>query len=396
MTLGLYIHIPFCAKICHYCDFAKSARYDGELVSSYFDKLNQHLKAVKTLLRPEFPELVSVYFGGGTPSLFTDELARLIDGTSDWLTSQSEVTIEVNPEHAEPDALKFWRRAGVNRVSLGIQSFDAGGLSVLTRTHSEKRGRDAILKSLAEFTNVNADLIFGWPGQTAASWERDLAICQELKVPHISLYSLSFEGNTVFARRNERGLMAAMPEELEERLYRIAQVNLSRTHHQEEVSNFAQMGAAAVHNNLYWTNAPYIGLGIGAHGYLKLPEFEPIGLRYSYSNQWKRFMAGQSLSDSLDGFLSASHAAVETRSLNDWLLERVWTGLRTPAGLDIKGVFMTTGIKFWPTPVVQEGLARGSLDLTDGILRLNPVEWFRESAWTQEVSRSFPADEALI
>ena len=188
---------------------------------------------------------------------------------SSYLDASSEITIEANPEHITEEKLKIWRDVGFNRLSLGVQTFNETGLKFLTRTHNEKSARASIELAMKHFSNVNADLIYGWSGQSEQTWLRDLEIMTAIRLQHVSLYSLTYEPATVIGRRKERGLIVPDTDERLAAYYDTAKTQLKKAGYlHEEISNWHTAGNEAFHNNLYWTAQNYIGVGLGAHGYL--------------------------------------------------------------------------------------------------------------------------------
>ena len=184
--ISLYLHIPFCEHLCHYCDFAKTANFSGTNVTAYFDFLQQKLSKWHQELGA--PQIKTVFIGGGTPSLFAHEYQKIANYIRPFLSDQYEWTIEANPAHINESFLKIWRDCGINRLSLGVQSFDPQGLTFLTRKHSNSMAISAIEKSQKYFENLSIDLIYGWPEQTIESCQNDLDIINKYQIPHISAY----------------------------------------------------------------------------------------------------------------------------------------------------------------------------------------------------------------
>ena len=392
MPLGLYIHIPFCSAICHYCDFAKTALFDTAGVANYFGALERHLKpwlaaAADAGLMP----LTSIFFGGGTPGLFTDELAPLLALARPHLAANAEISLEANPDNVTDAALSSWRDLGFNRLSIGIQTFSPRGLRFLTRTHGEATAADALGRALRFLPNTNADLIYGWPEQTLENWLADLARCIQLGVPHLSLYHLTYEPRTPIGRRQLRGRIERQTDEEQAELYEAAATTLSQAgYEQDEVSNWARTGFTCAHNWLYWRTQPYLAIGAGAAGFIPLPD-APWGARFRYPAQTAAFSRlATPHSGSLATVLMSSGAAVEERGSTEWLLEYVACGLRTREGIDILKAEAMTGLRLRPRPVLAEGIARGLvLKTRGGRLELHPSEWLRETAWSTEVAMSF-------
>ena len=268
--LSLYLHVPFCTVKCAYCDFNSYAGLEG-LAPAWERALVEELRrwAPAVSDRP----VPTVFFGGGTPSLLTGEsVARILNGVRDSyaLQAEAEITLEANPESVQAERLAAYRAAGVNRVSVGVQSLDAKELHFLDRLHSAAQARAAVvLAQEAGFENVSADLIYGLPGQLMATWQRTLEGVLTWGVQHLSCYALTVEEGTPLASRVARGevaepdadMAAAMSEWTEQRLE-------AAGFGQYEISNYARPGFEARHNLVYWRQGEYVGVGPGAHGFI--------------------------------------------------------------------------------------------------------------------------------
>jgi oxygen-independent coproporphyrinogen-3 oxidase len=389
--LGLYIHVPFCSRICHYCDFAKSANFNEDHVQKYFAILSRQVKMIIERLPPE-QKFTSVYFGGGTPGLFTKEYEFLLSTILSSTIPNAEVTIEVNPLNVTKENTKIWRALGFNRISLGLQSFQDEGLKSLTREHSREQGLTAVRIAAEDFSLVNGDLIYGWSGQTKEAWQKDLKDMVESGCGHISAYALTYEGNTPFARAERRGVMTACADDDLYEFYRMAQSFLGAYgYQQEEVSNWAKIGHEAAHNWLYWRGLRYVGLGCGAHGFVD--DGSKIGLRYSFDGDFRKYLKWQEGDlkgcSSLQQALASAGAILDTeRTLESWMLEYVGSSLRCRDGIDLN-LLQKQGFEFKPSPIVYEGLKRGDLVLKENqVLILKDTEWFRETSWAGSVCDS--------
>lgn len=379
--LGLYIHIPFCARLCHYCDFAKTANFDDGHVAQYFSTLNLQLKSWIERLGSDV-KFTSVFFGGGTPGLFTNDYQNIFDTLRPHLAADAEITLEANPHNIQLESLELWRNLGFNRLSVGVQSFDPLGLKALTRDHSAAEAIAALKLARTVFNNVNGDLIYSWPGQTMESWNKDLRQMVNLGVSHISLYALTFEGNTPFARANRRGKLPAAPDETQEEFYLQAKDILEDFGFEhEEISNWAKPGFSCRHNWLYWTASHFVGIGAGAHGFV--PSHESFGTRYSYPGDLRSY-----LRDCQNGSWSDGIVEDCDRGTSEWLMEYVGCGLRTRQGIDLKKI-TAIGWSFVPNPTVARALKEDILTLESDILRLRPQDWFRETSWSYQVLESF-------
>lgn len=275
-NVGLYIHIPFCRKRCLYCDFVTAAGQE-QLIPAYVDALEKEIEGISCGVPGEV-KIVSVYFGGGTPSLLPAEsVHRLMRHILSNFNVQrdAEVTLEVNPGTVKPDYFAQIRNSGVNRLSIGMQSGIDSELIRLGRIHTF----DEFLHTVTEvkkvgFQNFSFDLIYGIPGQTLESWERSLGKAVELEPSHLSLYSLTIEEDTPFGRMLAHGQIQMPDDDLMADMYELATDFLAaRGFQQYEISNWARPspnGAlmSSRHNLQYWRNLPYLGFGAGAHGSL--------------------------------------------------------------------------------------------------------------------------------
>jgi len=274
--LALYIHLPWCLKKCPYCDFNSHELKPGSAADSAAQQ-DRYVDAVIADLEASLPlvwgrRVISVFIGGGTPSLFSPEaIDRLLAAVRARLPLEAgcEVTLEANPGTFERERFKAFRAAGVNRLSVGVQSFDDAALQRIGRVHDGAQARAALAEAAEAFDTFNLDLMYALPGQDLAALARDLDTALAFKPPHLSIYHLTVEPNTVFANRPpvlpDDDLASDMLDLITERT---AGVGLQRY----EVSAFAQAGHRCVHNLNYWQFGDYLGLGAGAHGKLSFPE----------------------------------------------------------------------------------------------------------------------------
>lgn len=265
MSSHLYIHIPFCRSKCLYCDFYSLPR--TEVPWETF------LRAVTDEARSRRNELPSppdtIYVGGGTPSLMPPETAtELLHRMSEIFGARpEEITIELNPDNVTPEYAAALLEAGFNRFSMGVQSFDDALLRSIGRRHTAARADEAY-ESLLPSGNVSIDLMFGLPGQTFDSWQRDVERAIALRPKHISLYSLMLEEGTAMTRLVEAGKIQLPPQECSEEMYlHLCETLAASGYRHYEISNFALPGFESRHNTAYWHSAPYLGLGPGAHSY---------------------------------------------------------------------------------------------------------------------------------
>lgn len=330
-ALGVYIHLPFCERVCPYCDFAVVAARSLEV-----DVEARYTAALRTELerrRFDFPNrhLETLYFGGGTPSLFTPDsiavLIRSIDAAFGGGSKRVETTLELNPSTTEIERLPGFRSAGIDRLSIGIQSFDDTQLKRLGRAHRGETARETLRAvRRAGFENVSIDLIFGGPGQTLEDLQRDLDEIAEWSPEHVSTYELTYEPGTPFGRALAAGKMAFPDEDRAIRMIetietRLGEIGLERY----EISSYARPGRRARHNARYWQRQAVLGLGMGAHSAESRSERRPHGARRANPR-------------SLDAWLEAveSGASVgtdEELSVETARGEAVFLGLRQREGL---------------------------------------------------------------
>jgi oxygen-independent coproporphyrinogen-3 oxidase len=283
---GIYLHIPFCARICPYCDFNRYIHQE-HLIPAYVDALLAEIDLTHEPLGAIPAE--TIYFGGGTPSLLPPEaveriIARLHERFR--LAPDTEVTLEANPERLDAAKLAGFRSAGVNRISLGVQTEQAHGLRVLGRAHKPEVPQEALrLARAAGFDNLSLDFIFAWPGQTLDDWRRDLEIMSAWEPEHLSLYSLIVEPGTPFHDAVRRGKLTPPDDDAAADMYELAIEQLGAAGWQHyEVSNWARRpGLESRHNAIYWRNGEYLGLGAGAHGHV-------AGIRASNERLTQRYI----------------------------------------------------------------------------------------------------------
>ncbi|MED1602530.1 radical SAM family heme chaperone HemW [Alkalihalophilus marmarensis] len=279
MRTAAYIHIPFCEHICHYCDFNK-VFLKNQPVDEYIEALLQEMHMTINKAKPD--QLKTIYVGGGTPTaLSPDQLRTLFAGMHSILPMEQieEFTVEVNPDSSEEEKLAVMKEFGVNRLSIGVQSFDQSLLDVIGRTHSSDSVLDAVKRSReAGFDNLSLDLMFGLPHQSVEQFIDTIEKAAELGVEHLSAYSLKIEEKTVFFNRQRKGKLSLPPEEDEVTMYEeLRKRTKAHGFVQYEISNFAKPGRESKHNLVYWNNDEYYGFGAGAHGYVNGVRHQNIG-----------------------------------------------------------------------------------------------------------------------
>lgn len=265
---GIYIHVPFCRQKCLYCDFYSVASQSRrlELVNSIIDEIG-----LQQAYLNELP-VKTIYFGGGTPSTLSfEELSRIISKLYQHfkVDASAEITLEANPEDLTPEYLADLRRLGINRLSVGIQSFVDDHLSYFGRKHSAMEAIEAIQNARAAgFSNISADLIYGFPGLTAEQWKQNVETMVGLGVEHISAYQLMVEQGSVFFKRQQKGKFTPVDDDESAENYRILTRRLKDCGYEHyELSNFCKPGYFSRHNSSYWFGEPYLGLGPSAHSF---------------------------------------------------------------------------------------------------------------------------------
>lgn len=276
---AVYVHIPFCTNKCYYCDF-NSYVHKGQPVEDYLDALFREMEL--TVAEEPPGEIASVFIGGGTPTVLTPEqLARLLAAIRHYFPkwkADCEVTVEANPGTVDWEKLAALREGGVNRLSIGAQSFDVSILKRLGRIHRpEDTLRSVELARRAGFENLSIDLMFGLPDQTMEQLQDTLRQALALRLPHYSIYSLIIEENTPYYTWYHQGRLALPGEDEELAMYLTAIAEMQKAgYHHYEISNFCRPGKASRHNLTYWRNEEYYGFGAGAHGFLNQCRYENI------------------------------------------------------------------------------------------------------------------------
>ena len=295
--LSLYVHLPWCLRKCPYCDFNSHERKGDLPESQYLDALRSDLEASLPLVWGR--RVQSVFIGGGTPSLFSPGgIDRLLADIRARLTLEPrcEITLEANPGTFERDRFRAFRAAGVTRLSIGVQSFNDEALRRIGRVHDAAQARAAVEEACAAFDTVNIDLMYALPGQTLHGLREDLDTALAFRPPHLSIYHLTLEPNTVFATQPP----PALPDDdlASDMLDLIAECTAARGLQRYEVSAFAQPGHRCRHNLNYWQFGDYLGIGAGAHGKLSFPHRVVRQVRWREPAAYmQQAMAGQAVSN---------------------------------------------------------------------------------------------------
>ncbi len=332
--------MPFCLSKCPYCDFYSVVKRDEDLKDKYTDRLVREIRESAGLPRSGRTRPDTLYLGGGTPSLLSAKHLDRIIGAVDEVFGSDEIkefTMEVNPGSVDLKKLKDIRAAGVNRLSIGVQSFDDQVLRKLGRLHKAEdclRVMDDGRK--AGFGNISLDLMFGIEGQSFGSWSDSLRTAIELEPEHLSLYSLEFQEGTVFTRLLKEGKMKETDPEDDRRMYETAHDELERAGYKHyEISNFAREGLRSMHNMKYWSLQEYLGFGPGAHSYVKR---EDSGLGQRFYNR-----------PDLEGYVTGQDVRVisEPNDISDDASEFMITALRLTEGVSKEEFRDMFGVGVW-------------------------------------------------
>src|SRR6266851_5339494 len=374
----LYIHVPFCVRRCSYCDFSIAVRKRipaEEYVNAVLAELVMQRRSSPGWVDPgggtSEPGLDTLYLGGGTPSLLpVSELSRLITSLLHAFPSTPsplalEATLEANPEDVTPESARAWRAAGVNRVSLGAQSFDDRVLAWMHRSHGAARIGEAVsaLRD-AGITNLSLDLIFGLPAELSRDWDRDLDRALALAPAHLSLYGLTVEARTPLARWISRGATTAPDDERYAAEYLYAHERLARDGYRfYEVSNAGRGGRRSRHNSAYWSERAYLGLGPAAHS------FDSCTRRWNVA-PWEAYRRAVRLG-------RLPHDAAETLTADQRELERRYLALRTDQGLPV-GLCAPERLRAWG--------GAGWVSVTGERFRCTPEGWLRVDALVRDLT----------
>lgn len=321
----LYIHVPFCVEKCRYCAFV-SGRPDKDDLAEYPALLGRELQ----LHAPGAGPAASIYFGGGTPSLLQPrQLGRLLEEIAAWtgISADAEITLEANPGTVDPASLKEFRHAGINRISLGIQTFDDRLLAVLGRIHTAEQSRRAYRDAReAGFRNISIDLIHSLPGQSLERWRAELLHAIELSPEHISIYGLTVEEGTPFAHVYPADSPELADDDLSADMFELADELLTASGFEHyEIANYARTGYRSRHNSGYWRREGYLGLGVAAHSFLR----EGHGVRFSNPDNLEEYrrwvMSGQ-----------PARIGESRLTQHDAMAEFMFLGLRLSDGVSLR------------------------------------------------------------
>lgn len=350
-----YVHIPFCTQICYYCDFSK-VFIKNQPVDAYLQALIREFRSY------DITELRTLYIGGGTPTSISAVqldylLTELIRDLN--LNTLEEFTIEANPGDLTVDKIEVLQKSAVNRVSLGVQTFNDKHLKRIGRSHNEAQIYSTIdaLKT-AGFQNISIDLIYALPGQTMDDVRSNVAKALSLNIPHLSLYSLILEHHTVFMNKMRRGKLHLPTEDLEAEMFEYIISEMERNGFEHyEISNFTKPGFESRHNLMYWDNVEYYGVGAGASGYLD-------GIRYRNRGPIQHYLKGVSEGN--------ARLSEEVLSKNEMMEEELFLGLRKKEGVSIGKFEQKFGTSFEKRygQIVQELQSDGLLKENNGFIQM--------------------------
>ncbi|HGK5745015.1 TPA: radical SAM family heme chaperone HemW [Streptococcus agalactiae] len=350
-----YVHIPFCTQICYYCDFSK-VFIKNQPVDAYLQALIREFRSY------DITELRTLYIGGGTPtSISAVQLDYLLTELSRDLNLNTleEFTIEANPGDLTVDKIEVLQKSAVNRVSLGVQTFNDKHSKRIGRSHNEAQIYSTIdaLKT-AGFQNISIDLIYALPGQTMDDVRSNVAKALSLNIPHLSLYSLILEHHTVFMNKMRRGKLHLPTEDLEAEMFEYIISEMERNGFEHyEISNFTKPGFESRHNLMYWDNVEYYGVGAGASGYLD-------GIRYRNRGPIQHYLKGVSEGN--------ARLSEEVLSKNEMMEEELFLGLRKKEGVSIGKFEQKFGTSFEKRygQIVQELQSDGLLKENNGFIQM--------------------------
>ncbi|MFZ5946023.1 MAG: radical SAM family heme chaperone HemW [Bacillota bacterium] len=360
MIEALYVHIPFCEAKCNYCDFTSFSGCSEETKEQYVEALKREALRQKGL----FPmHLKSIFFGGGTPTcLSSGLLVHLLNFlcTHFPIADNIEISTEANPGTIDREKLTLLKNGGVNRISLGIQSFNPYQLQRLGRIHTEQQAFEAYnLVREAGFANVNIDLMYGLPEQGIEDWQNTLQKVITLNPEHISLYQLKIECGTPLGDEYKSGVLGEFDDEQALKMYRAAIDTLGQKGYiHYEISNFARRGFKSRHNQMYWLTRPYLGLGAGAHSYLPPYRKENIGDLQKYTDSLLKGEAAPSFNEKI--------------STNMAMAETMFMGLRLLDGVNIEEFskrYNTNSFQVFSDPI-KKCISNGLLEVKGNRIRL--------------------------
>ena len=359
---GLYVHVPFCAQACSYCDFHFTTRLEdrGHMVEALMLETTEALQAWGE------ERFTTLYFGGGTPSVLgVEDIRRIAEVAfrhAEW--ELEEWTVEANPEDLDPATLKALRTAGVNRLSVGVQSFERDVLEWMRRIHGVERAERAVQDAAdCGFGHVSLDLMYGLPVGLPGRWERDLAKACALPVDHLSCYIQTAEPRTLYGHQLSSGKLAPPPDGHVLKEYDLlCAASRSAGFEHYEVSNLSRPGGRSRHNSAYWDGTPYLGVGPGAHSFRDRTRW------------WNNRSNAGYLKAASDGRFEGQRSS-ESLSVSDRFNEALITGLRRIEGVDAERLQLETGLKVRDLPDLPDLIEAGDCEWIGAQLRIPEHRW---------------------
>jgi len=350
---GIYIHIPFCRQACHYCNFhfATSLRRKNETVAALLSEIEQR----KDYLKGEV--IKTIYFGGGTPSLLSiSDFRILIEKIKQNfdVSSQAEITSEVNPDDITEESLKSWQSVGINRLSIGVQSFFDEDLEWMNRAHNAQQATDNLQLAKKHFENISIDLIYGMPGLTNEKWKENVDIAISFGIPHLSCYALTVEEKTpLYKMIRSKKVEDIIPDKQSEQFLLLMDWLEEAGYEHYEISNFAKPGFRSRHNSSYWSGEKYLGIGPSAHSF------------DGESRQWNISNNNIYIDSIGKGIIPCEKEMLtETQKLNEYIM----TSLRTIEGLDL--VLVSKAASYKLRAASEKFIGNGKMLLEENHLRL--------------------------
>ncbi len=361
---GLYLHIPFCDRICIYCDFCVTTR--RKLIPDYIGAMLTEMALYS--IHNVFQNPDTIYFGGGTPSVLSaTDLIRILDQIRIRYAvhPETEITVEANPNHLDYDKTRQITESGINRISIGAQSFIGRELRFLTRTHNaDSLNKSLDLVRLCGCKNINIDLIFGLPGQTLRDWLFNLESALNFNPEHFSVYNLTVERDTYLDRFVKKNNPVFPDDDIQLEMFLAAHDLLtSKGYRHYEISNYAKPGFESKHNQAYWSGKPYLGLGTGSHSF----------------DGSMRFWNTKRIESYIGRIRDKNEPPVEGTEVlgkNELMEEKILLGLRTDAGFSVSGLESLSGLSFANTFSETIGTFHNCLIADNDRIRLTPAGYF--------------------
>ncbi len=359
---GIYIHIPFCKQACYYCDFhfSTSLKNKDALINAIILEIQQRKSAWN---KHEFD---TIYFGGGTPSIVDfQDIAKIIESIDKTyrLHKKAEITLEANPDDLNENKLREFKQIGINRLSIGIQSFFEEDLKKLNRSHNARQATTSILTAQdIGFNNISIDLIYGIPGLTDDKWQKNIQKVTDLKISHVSAYALTVEKKTVLAHQIDKKIFPPISDRQAAKQFEYLIQNLQKKEFLHyEISNFGKPEALSLHNANYWKNIPYLGLGPAAHSY------KDGKRRWNISNNALY----------IKNLVSNLYFKEEILGKKEIYNELIMTGLRTMWGINLKKIkALDVDLQQFILKSAKKYIDQNLLFIEDDHLKAFPKAWF--------------------